>query len=150
MSTVNSTPSERAAVLAALVPDERAAGAVNTPLIPLALFYRLQAIIQVGALGTSATVNAKLQGAVGAAGTPVDIPGAAITALTQAGADSGKVAIINLNSDSLAPLGYTHVRLVLTVGVAASDTSAILLGFDPRYAPASDNDATVVDEIVSV
>ena len=81
----------------------------------------------------------------------LDIPGAAITALTQAGTDADKQAVINFNTDLLAGSTlYTHFRLAMTTAVADCDAGAIVLGFDPRYAPASDNDATTVDEIVTV
>ena len=79
-----------------------------------------------------------------------DITGKAITQLTQAGTDSNKQAIINLHRDELdLANSYTHVRLSHTVATATSDSAAILLGFDPRYNTASDNDAATVDEIVA-
>ena len=88
-------------------------------------------------------------GAVG--GGAFDIPGAAITALTQAGTDADKQAVINFNTDLLAGSTlYTHFRLAMTTAVADCDAGAVVLGFDPRYAPASDNDASTVDEIVTV
>jgi hypothetical protein len=45
--------------------------------------------------------------------------------------------------------GYSHLRLTLTVATQASLVSAVLLGLDARYSPASDNDAASVDEIVA-
>lgn len=146
---MNKLPSEISAILGAIDPDAYSNAAYDVT-ADITKFTRVQAIIMVGDLGSSATVNAKLQGMVGPAGTPVDIPGAAITPLTQAGTDSNKQALINLNSDTLAGTGYTHVKLVVTVGVAASDMGALLVGFAPRYAPASNFDAASVDEIVSV
>lgn len=44
---------------------------------------------------------------------------------------------------------YTHFRLSVTMGTAGADLGAIVLGFDPLYAPASDNDASTVDEVVT-
>lgn len=146
---MNATPSERAAILG-MVSPQSSNTTVNTELVEVKNFFRLMAIIAAGTLGSSATVNAKLQAAVGAGGTPVDIPGAAITQLTQAGTDSNKVAIIDLNLDKLAGEAYTHVRLSITVGTAASQVSGLLLGFDSRYGPASKLDAAFVDEIVTV
>lgn len=147
---MNSTLSERVAVIGKLDPASRAAGSVNTGLVPIRDFFRIQAVIQAGVLGASATLNAKIQGAVGAAGTPVDIPGAAITAFTKAGADDNKIAIINLNPDVLAGSGYTHIQLVVATGVADSISSALLLGGDARYDPAFMLDIAGVDEIVNV
>lgn len=151
MNPSNSLPSERAVVLACIDPDAYTAAAYSTGWISMALFRRFQAIIMAGDLGASATLDAKLTAATSSAGAgATDISGAAITQLTQAGTDSNKQAVINLNTDTLAGSGYTHFRLTMTVGTATSDAGALVLGFDPLYAPASDNDASTVDEIVSV
>jgi hypothetical protein len=148
---MNRLPSEQVAVVAVIDPDAYTAAAYSTGWVSLALFERFQAVIMAGDLGASATIDAKLTGATSSAGAgAVDITGAAITQLTQAGTDSNKVALINLNTDTLAGSGYTHARLTVTVGTATSDMAALLLGFAPLYAPASDNDASIVDEVVSV
>jgi hypothetical protein len=148
---MNALPSEQVAVLACIDPDAYGTGTYTTGRIHAALFERLQAVIMAGDLGSSATLNAKLIGhTASSGGTSADISGAAITALTQAGSDSNKQAIINLDGGKLGKLGYEYVELSMTVGTATSDCGALLLGFDPKYAPASDNDAASVDEIVSV
>jgi hypothetical protein len=149
MSAQNTTPSERAALLGNIAPISQTV-AVNTGLVAIKDFHRLLAVVKVGVIASSGVVNAKVQAAVGSGGSPVDITGAAITALTQAGSDSGKVALINVNLDKLAGEGYTHAQLVITPSVAAALISGELWGFDPRYAPASDSDNAVVDEIVTV
>lgn len=147
---MNSTLTERMALIGKIDPVSQGAGSANTGLVPIKDFTRLLAVLHVGALGSSATVDAKLQGAVGAGGSPVDIPGAAITQLTQAGSDSNKIAMINLNVDALAGSGYTHARLLVTVATAASLIEAGLWGGDARYDPASLLDIAAVDEIVNV
>ena len=38
----------------------------------------------------------------------------------------------------------------MTVAAASSDGAGMILGLNPRYAPASDNDLASVDEIVTV
>lgn len=150
MSTVNTLPSERAAIVGAINPGAKTAAAYTTGYIALKDYGRFMAVVAVGTLGSSATVNAKLTAYTDSSGSgAVDITGAAITALTQAGSDSNKQAVINLNTDTLAGGGFTHLRLTVTVGVATSDAGALVLGFDPRYSPASDTDASSVDEIVS-
>lgn len=145
----NSTPSERVAVIGRIAPISSAT-AVNTGLVAIKDFTRLMAIVSVGVLGASGTVNAKLQAAVGSGGSPADISGATITQLTQAGTDSGKIAIIDFNLDKLAGDAYTHVQLVITPATAASLVSGELLGFDARSMPAYALDGTFVDEIVTV
>lgn len=149
---MNQTPSEAVALVGVIDPDAYSNAAYTTGYIPLKNFRRFMASIYVGTLGSSATVDAKLTAYTSAAGAGAyDIPGAAITQLTQAGTDSDKQAIINLNTDVLAgAIKYTHLRLTVTVGVAASDMGAAVYGFDPLYAPASDNDLSTVDEIVNV
>tara|TARA_R110000796_G_scaffold160130_6_gene276929 strand:+ start:280 stop:723 length:444 start_codon:yes stop_codon:yes gene_type:complete len=147
MST-NTLPSERAAVVAVIDPDAATAAAYNSGWISMATFQSVMAIIQTGTLGTSATVDGKLQQATDSSGTGVkDIAGKAITQLVKATNDDDQAIIqcrsAELDVDNL----FNHVRLVMTVGTATSDASAIVIGFDARHAPASDL-ASVV-EIVS-
>ena len=142
-------PTDRAAVIGVIDPDAYSNAAYDTGWIDVESFGRVMAIISVGTLGSSATVDAKLQSAETSGGSgSSDVTGAAITQLTQGGTDSDKQAIINLNVDNL-PEGDKFVKLIVTIGTAACDMGALLLGFDPRYAPASDYDAATVDEIVS-
>lgn len=149
---MNKTPAEQAAVVGAIDPDVYTANTYYTGYIPMKNFRRFMAIVMAGTLGSSATLNAKLIAYTdGSGGGAFDIPGAAITALTQAGTDADKQAVINFNTDLLAGSTlYTHFRLAMTTAVADCDAGAVVLGFDPRYAPASDNDASTVDEIVTV
>jgi len=108
------------------------------------------AIVMAGTLGSSATFDAKLEEATDDSGTGVqDITGKAITQLTQADTDeSDQQAIINLANPELTD-GFTHFRLTISVGTAASDGGAVVLGFDERYGPANENDAASVAEIVA-
>lgn len=149
---MNKTPSEASAVVGIIDPDAYAAAAYTTDYFALKDFQRFQAIVQVGDIVSTGTVDAKLTVYTSGAGAnPLDVPGAAITQLTQAGTDSNKQAIINLNTDTVAGnTKYTHGRLTVTLGTAGADMSAIVLGFGPKYAPASDSDLATVDEIVSV
>lgn len=147
----NQTPSEQSAVLACIDPDAYAANTYTTGWVSMAEWDYLQAVVMAGDLGSSATLDAKLTAATDSSGTgPSDISGATITQLTQAGTDSNKQALINLRTDSLAGQGFTHLRLSMTVGTATSDAGALLLGFGPKYAPASNSDAATVDSIATV
>lgn len=144
-------PSDQVAVVGNIDPDAYAASTVTTGWIAAKNFERFLAIIQAGTLGVSATVDAKLEQASDSSGTGAkDITGKAITQLTQAGTDDDKQALINLRADELdVANAFTHFRLSVTVGTAASDAAGIVLGFGGRYQPASDNDAASVDEIVA-
>ncbi|ETX26609.1 hypothetical protein RISW2_21825 [Roseivivax isoporae LMG 25204] len=150
MKTLN--PSQVAGVVGVIDPDANAAATYTTGWIAIGDWRSLMAIVMAGSLGTSATIDAKLEQAQDATGTGVkDVPNSAITQLTQAGTDSDKQAIIECWGEDLDLVeGFTHVRLSMTVAAATSDCGAIVLGFDPRYGPASERDAATVAEIVTV
>jgi len=145
----NSKASEMLAVLGTIDPATQAAGAVSTGWISVANHLGFLALVQTGVLGTSATVDAKLQQALDSAGTGAkDISGKAITQIVKATGDNKQV-LVNVKPEELDTVnGFGFVRLTVTVGVAASITSAQLLGINPRYAPADvGNQAAVVQVI---
>jgi hypothetical protein len=144
-------PSDVAAVVGVIDPDANTAATYTTGWIDMGKFEHLLAIIMAGDLGSSATLDAKFQQATDSSGTSAkDVSGKAITQMTQASTDkSNKQALVNLAGEDLdVDGGFTHVRLSMTVATATSDSGAVVLGFDARYAPASENDADSVDEIV--
>ena len=146
----NILPSDRLAIVAAINPVSQAAGAVSTGWISMQNWRSVMAIVQAGVLGAAATLDAKLEQATSAAGAGAkDIAGKAVTQLTQAGTDSNKQALINLDHGSLDfNNGFRYVRLSMTVATATSDSGAIVLGLDPRYGAANASDIAAVDEIV--
>src|SRR6056297_651714 len=151
MKMANVKASECAAVLGAIDPDVTAAGTVTTGWIDASEFDRYLAIVQAGTLGSSATLDAKLEQATDSSGTGAkDISGKAITQLTQGSPDdSDKQALIDLRQTELdLTNSFTHFRLSVTVATASSDVGAVVLGFFPNYSPASDSDAATVAEIV--
>lgn len=139
------------AVLAAINPVSQSAGTVTTGWIDMQDWFRTMAVIQVGALGSSATVDAKFQQATSDVGAGVkDVAGTLITQLTKAGTDDNKQVLINLRPEDLDfNNGFRYVRLSITVATAASLISALVLGLDARYGAANMSDATTVDEIVN-
>jgi hypothetical protein len=147
----NLLPSDRAAIVGVIDPDVTAAGAVSTGWVAAKDFLTFMAIVFAGTLGSSATLDAKIEQASDSSGTGAkDVTGKAITQLTQAGTDSDKQAIINVKQSDLDIVnGFTHLRLTITVATASSDAGGVLLGFDPAFGPASDYDAATVDEIVA-
>jgi len=149
--TMNALPSEKVAVLATVDPDVLTAAAHTSDYVSMADFESIMAIVMAGTLGSSATMDAKLVQATDASGTDSkDITGKAITQLTEAGTDSDKQAIINCRAEELdLDNGFTHVALTITVATASSDGGGVILGLNPRYAPASDSDLASVDEIVA-
>lgn len=149
--TPNNLPSERAAIVGVIDPDVTAAGDVSTGWVAAKDFHNFMAIVFAGTLGSSATLDAKIEQATDSSGTGAkDVTGKAITQMTQAGTDSDKQAIINVKQCDLdIANSFTHLRLTVTVATASSDAGGVLLGFDPAYGSANDYDAATVDEIVA-
>lgn len=143
-------PSEMYALLGTVDPDANTAATYVSDYADMGKFEKASAIVLLGDLGASATVDAKLVQATASDGTGAkDITGKAITQFTQAGSDSDKQAIIDVDAAELdVANGYRYVALSMTVATATSDCGGVLLGFEPRYAPAFDNDLASVDEIV--
>ena len=141
-------PSDIATVLAALDPVSQSAATVVTSWVPITDVQSILAVLAVGALGTSATVDAKLRQATNSSGgSAKDITGKAITQLTKAGSDDYKQVLLNVRPDELDMAnGFTHIALSITVATAACLISAVLLGFNARFQPKSH--ATTVDEVV--
>jgi len=145
----NVKATEQAAVLGEISPSSQAAGALTTAWVSAANFNKFLALIQTGVLGASATVDSKIQQAQDSSGTGAkDVTGAAITQIVKATGDNVQ-AEINLDPQQLdVANGFGYIQLSVTVGTAASLTAATLLGFTPRFAPASDWNATSVKQIV--
>jgi len=146
-------PSDRAAVVGVIDPDVLTATTHDSGWVDMSDFERIMAIVMLGTLGESAEFDAKLQQASDSSGTGAkDITGKAITQISEdvSPAPSDKQAIINCRADELdVTNGFTHVRLRITVGAASTDGGAVIVGFDARQQPASDNDLSSVAEIVA-
>lgn len=149
---MNKTPSEIAAVVGVIDPDAYAQSTITTDYIAMKYFGRYMAILAAGDIVSTGTIDAKLIAYTNTSGGGAfDVPGAAITQLTQAGTDSNKQAVINFNTDVLAgPTKYTHFKLSVTLGTAGADFGAVVLGFEPKYGPTGAEDLSTVDEIVTV
>lgn len=145
----NAEINELVGILATIDPDNYTAAAYTSDWVPLQDLRRAMFIVMVGDMGSSSTVDFKLQEATDSSGTgAADISGKSITQLTQAGTDDNKQAIIEINASELTE-GYPYVAAVMTVGTAASDAAAICLAGGARFKPASDFDLSSVDEIVT-
>lgn len=141
--------SEKIAILATLDPASVAAGTVTTAFVPLANVGLLSALIQTGLLGTAATVDAKLMQAQDSAGTNAKaITGKAIAQIVKASGDN-KQAIVEVRPEELdVNNGFGYVALSVTVGAAASQVGAALIGSAARYLPASQFNQAGVVQIV--
>lgn len=146
-------PTDKIAVVGNIDPDAYAAGTYTTGWIAAKDFAKFMALVMVGTMAATSTVDAKIEQATDGSGTGAkDVTGKAITQITQAGTDqSDTQAIIEFDGGDLDVDGdFDFVRLSVTVAAAASDAAATVLGIDARYGPASDNDADSVGEIIGL
>jgi len=144
---IHVSPSDRQAVVGVIDPDVSTAATYLTAAIDMSLWQSIQAIVLVGTLGSSATIDAKLTQATASGGAYKDVTGKGIVQLTDAGSDSDKQAIINCRAEELDVANdYRYLKLSVTVGTATSDMGAIVMGTDARYQPGTD--LTSVDEVV--
>ncbi|GAB9224859.1 hypothetical protein BDS110ZK18_66960 [Bradyrhizobium diazoefficiens] len=138
-------PSQRVGIVGFISPVSQAAGTVTSGWIDATTFHNFMAILKSGVLGAAATVDAKLQQATDNAGTGAkDVASKAITQLVKAINDNNQVTIDLKQEDLDFNNGFKWFRLSVTVGAAASLVDATILGFDPRYGFATDNDAATV------
>ena len=145
------TLQDSVAVVAAIDPDAYTAAAYTSDYVDMSKFHRIQALVLVGEMQATSTVDAKLVQATDSGGTgSKDITGKAITQLTQAGSDADKQAVINCRADELdLDNKFDFVAVTVTVGAAASDMGAVIIGLDARHDAATGSDLASVDEIVS-
>ena len=150
---MNPLPSEKVAILGTIDPDVTVASTVVSDYGSMADFESIMFVLTVGTLGASATIDAVVQQATDSGGTGAKnlTTSKAITQMTQAGTDqSDTQVVINVRAEDLDMANsFDHVAISVTVGTATSDIGAVVLGLNPRYAPASDNDIASVGEIVS-
>lgn len=145
------TLQDSVAIVATIDPEAQGAATVTSDYVDMSKFHDIQAMLLVGEMAASSTVDAKLRQATDGSGTGVkDISGKSITQLTQAGTDSDKQVVINCRADELdKDNSFDFVQLSVTVAAAASDLAAVIIGFDSRYEAATANDLASVDEIIS-
>jgi hypothetical protein len=147
--TPNQKLSEALSVLATIDPVSQGAGTVTTGWLDTKQFLALVAVIGVGAMTASSTVDAKIQQATDNAGTGVkDVSGKAITQLLAAGGNNRQV-LLNFRPDDLdVANGFEFVRLSITVAAAASLINAAVLGGFPRFEDASTFNQVGVAQVV--
>lgn len=108
----------------------------NSSYVSMASRHHIAALIFVGTIAATGTLDIKLQQAKDSSGTSVkDITGKALTQLTNADSPVTKPLIIEVRADELDVAGgFTHVRLVVAAATAASLVGAALFGVD-QYLP---------------
>ncbi len=118
-------------------PDSVAPGTITSDRVDAGYYHRMFLYVDVGDIVATGTVDIKLTQATTAAGAGVkDITGKAITQLTQAGGDSDSIVGIELRAEELdVNNGFNWVGVVIVVGTAAAELSAVLMKIIPRYEP---------------
>jgi hypothetical protein len=147
---MNPKISDLVGVAATIDPDVTAAGTVTSDWVAMKDFDQVLAVVLAGTLGSSATVDAKIEQATDGSGTDAkDVTGKAITQMTQAGTDqSDTQAVIGVSAADLDVANdFTHVRLSITVGTATSDVGGVIVGLASDL-PATAVDLTSVGEVV--
>lgn len=149
MSNPNVKLAEQLAILATLDPASTAASTVVSGWVSMANFDSIMAILDVGVFGASATVDAKLRQAQDSSGTGAkDITGKAIVQMLAAGGNNKQVTLECRDTDLDATNTFSYVALSVTIGTAATLISAVLLGGNPNYFPASaNNQAGVLQQV---
>lgn len=148
---MNMLPSEAAAVVGTIDPDAYTASTVVTDYADMGKFESLMFVISVGTMAATSTLDAVIQQATDSAGTGAKnlTTSKAITQLTAAGTDSDKQVVINVRAEELdLANNFDFCALSVTTATAAVDYGVLVLGFNPRHLPASDNDIASVDEII--
>ena len=142
--------SQALAVVGCIDPDAYTTGAYTDDVVDMSKHARVMYIVQAGTLGASATLNFGVYGDTTSGGSfSTLITGKSITALTQAGTDSDKQAIVEVTGEEAKAQGFRYLRGTLTVGVATSDVGVLIIADHSRYAPASELDLASVSEIVA-
>lgn len=141
--------SERFGIVATIDPDAYTAGAQTSDVIDMLKWHKVMFIFMSGDLGASATLDGVIKGDTTSGGSfSTTITGKAMTQFTQAGTDSDKQAIVEINGDEVLAQGFRYVRATMTIGTATSDAGMIALG-ECRYQPVTDHDLDSVDEVVT-
>ena len=143
----NVKPSDRAVLLGVIDPQS-ATTAKSTGWVNLGLYHSALAVVAVGALASTATVDAKIEQATSAAGAGAkNVTGRAATQLTQAGTDDNKQVAINVTDDDLdVANSFAFIRLTVTPATAAALIFGALFGMDPKYGPGTA--IAALDEVV--
>lgn len=117
--------------LRCIEPDAYAAAAATGQAIDTKGFEYALFIVSVGTLGTSATVDCKIQDCATSGGIYADISGATITQFVKATDDDAAPRSILVRCAEQA----RYLKAVMTVGAAASDAGVSVVLFNPVVLP---------------
>lgn len=140
----NERITEALAYAARLAPASQSAGTVNLGPVQLAQAKKALFILNLGAFGSSATVDAKVQTSATSGGTYADVAGGAITQQTATG-----LVLIEVRAETLQNLDHNPwVRVSITIATAAVVMSGEVLLAPTDYSPSSLLNTTVLQTLV--
>ena len=147
--TYPTTLSESLAVVGVINPEDLAfsVGDYNTGAIEMDRYNQIVAIFSVGTMAATSKATFRLTQSETSGGTYTAITGKTAVQLTQAGTDSDKQVVINLDASEVGTT-KPFVKAHLLIETADTLGSVIVLAGDARYGPASDFDLSSVDEII--
>jgi hypothetical protein len=141
--------SSRIALLGGISPRAAAVGAVSTPWLDMQMLFTVMVLVSIGAFGAGATVDVKIEQATDSNGADAKpIPGSQITQLVAAGGNDRQAQIDLRQEDFDKNAGFRFFRVTVTVGGAATQLAAMVLGTDFRAGNGTSNDATTVAQTV--
>ena len=134
-------------IVASIPPQSAAAGTYTSGWVSMATLGKIYAVLNIGAITGSGTVNAKLEQATDSAGTGAkDVTGAAITAIVGSASSNAQVTIEVRPAQLDVVNNFNHVRLSVTTAVAASILGAVVHGTNAKYEPQAQA-ATAVEAV---
>lgn len=141
--------SSRIAMLGGVSPRAAAVGTVSTPWLDMQMLFAVMVLISIGAFGNAATVDAQIEQATDGNGANAKpIPGSQITQLVAAGGNDRQAQIDLRQEDFDKNAGLRFFRVTVTVGGAATQLAAMVLGTDFRAGNGTSNDAASVAQTV--
>jgi hypothetical protein len=141
--------SSRIALLGGISPRAAAVGSVSTPWLDIQMLFTVMALISIGAFGANATIDAQIEQATDGNGANAKVvPGSQITQLVAAGGNDRQAQIDLRQEDFDRNAGFRYFRLTVTVGGAATQLAALILGTDFRAGNGTSNDAASVAQTV--
>lgn len=141
--------SSRIGVIGGISPRAAGVGTVATAWLDMQALFTVLALVSIGAFGANATIDAQIEQATdgnGAGAKP--IPGSQITQLVAAGGND-RQAQINLRQEDFDRTGgFRFFRLTVTVGGAATQLAATIIGADFRAGSGTRNAAASVAQTI--
>jgi len=150
----NQLPSEQVAIVGTNDLTHHGHSGTGTDLteaIDMSEFHHMLGLLFLHELANNTTLDVKLVQATTEDGTYKDISGKALTQLTQVGGDEHIQAMINLRAEELdVTNGYRFVKMEMYhEGSGNSYFHGVVMGFHPRWKPATDLNLDSVVEIVN-